>query len=66
MIEGTNSSNVKFFEEVTCPKIFLAEFNYTLNQSGHALCHRRLYPLILDNRELQKLVHPWHWNMHID
>jgi hypothetical protein len=43
----------------------LTEFGHTLDQSSQAVIHRRLVPLILDDREKQEHVSPRRGFVHI-
>jgi hypothetical protein len=47
--KGANSSRMKFFNAVICLESSLMEFGHTLDQSGQAVIHRRLVPLIFDD-----------------
>jgi hypothetical protein len=49
MAKGVNSPKMELFDVVACLEPGLMEFGHMLDQSGQAVIHRRLIPLILDD-----------------
>jgi hypothetical protein len=56
--KGANSSRMKFFNAVICLESSLMEFGHTLDQSGQAVIHRRLVPLIFDDGRGSRSMFP--------
>jgi hypothetical protein len=50
MAKGANSLKMELFNAVARLEPVLTEFDHALDQSGQAIIHRRLVPLILDDR----------------
>jgi hypothetical protein len=61
-----NPPKSKLFDVVACPKTGVTEFSHPLDQSGHAMCHLRLSPLVMDKRREQMFVRPLRGNVHIN
>jgi hypothetical protein len=60
-----NSLKIEFFDAVARLEPGLTEFGHALDQSGQAVIHWRLVPLILDDRGKHELVSPQSWFVHI-
>jgi hypothetical protein len=56
---------MKLFDALACLEPGLVEFGHALDQSGHAVIHRRLILLILDDWGKQEHVSPRRGFVHI-
>jgi hypothetical protein len=63
--KGANSPKMELFDAVTRLESGLAEFGHALDQSGQAVIHRRLVPLILDDGGKQEPLSPRRGFLHI-
>jgi hypothetical protein len=66
MAKGVNPPKGKFLGAVTRPKTNGTEFNYPLDQSGHARCHLRFPSLLINKWGVQLPIRPLRLDIHIN